>query len=156
MSLRESIRQVMTEVGPIADFHAVDPFPSEDLWHITVDEATTLFAELAPSRDVLVLSADLGKPVAQDRKAFYELLLRYAHVWDTTGGLRMSLDAADGAVWLLLDCPASDMTVADLSRYVADFAGKVRVWREIVGTEPRVLAEAGRMDAMLDPGFIRG
>jgi hypothetical protein len=155
MSMRDSIHQLMAEVGPVAGLHGIEAYPSENLWQIAVDETTTTFAELVPERDVLVLSSALGKPVTQDRKSLYELLLRYAHVWDATGGLRMSLDAADGDVWLLLDCPASDMTVASLARHLAEFSEKVRVWREIVGTEPSVFADKGRVDTLLDPAFLR-
>lgn len=90
----------MKEVGAAADLLVVDPYPSERMWHLAVDEETPLFAELVDARRVLVLSADLGKPAAQDRTSFYELLLRHAHIWDTTGGLRVSLDEAGGSCWL--------------------------------------------------------
>ena len=102
MSLQQNIHQLMTDVGPVADLLVVDAYASENLWHIAVDEETPLFAELVDARGILVLSADLGKPADGRGSSLYELFLRYAHVWDATRGLRMSLEAANGSVWLLL------------------------------------------------------
>ena len=155
MPLQRNIQQLIAAIGPVADFLVVDAHPSEDMWHIGVDEETELFAELVPWRGALVLSADLGKPQSGDRGALYELLIRYAHVWDATGGVRMSLDAPDGSVWMLLDCPARELTVADLSDCLADFTAKVRAWREIVASHGKVLADPARVEMLLDPAFIR-
>ena len=155
MSLQQNIHQVMAAVGPVADLLVVDAYPTEEMWHIAVDEETELFAELVLSRGALVLSAELGKPQAGDRGKLYELLLRYAHVWDATGGLRMSLDEPDGTVWMLLDCPAHELTVTDLSHCLADFTAKVRAWREIVAAHGKALADPASVEMLLDPAFIR-
>jgi len=150
MSLQENIHQLMKEVGAAADLLVVDAYPSEKMWHLAVDEETPLFAELVDARRVLVLSADLGKPAAQDRTSFYELLLRYAHVWDTTGGLRVSLDEAGGSCWLLVDCAARELTLASLCGEIAAFAHQVRVWREIVASPGRALAQPGGIEMLLN------
>jgi hypothetical protein len=119
------------------------------MWHIAADEETPLFAELVDARGILVLSADLGKPAEGNRLSLYELFLRYAHVWDVTSGLRMSLDAADGSAWLLVDCAARELTLSSLSEALLAFANQVRVWREIVATPPKALAEPGSIDLLL-------
>ena len=135
------IEQLMAEIGPIADLGIVDAYPLEDAWHVAVDEDVAVFVELAPSRRVVVLSAELGKPSAGDLKTLYELFLRYAHTWDANGGLRMSLDALDGAIWLLLDCAAQEMTAAEFGKQLREFASKVGVWREIVAAHGQILAD---------------
>jgi hypothetical protein len=155
MSLQQAIEQVMTEIGPVADLLVVDAYPSEHMWHLAVNEDTQIFAELVLSRGTLVLSTELGHPQAGERGTLYELLLRYAHVWNSTGGLRMSLDAPDGGLWMLLDCPAQSLTVADLSALLADFATRAQAWREIVAAHGKPGAEPVRFETLFDPAFIR-
>jgi hypothetical protein len=155
MFQKERIEQLMADVGPMADLCAVEYYPSESVWHIAVDEETAVYADLAPSRGVMVLSAEVGKPAAGDLKPLYELFLRYAHVWDANDGLRMSLDAPDGDIWLSFDCAAQDMTAAELGRTLTAFAGKVKAWREIVAAHGHAPAEPHRLEALLDSGSVR-
>jgi hypothetical protein len=155
MFQKERIEQLMADVGPVADLCAVEYYASESVWHIAVDEETAVYADLAPSRGVMVLSAEVGKPDAGDLKTLYELFLRYAHVWDANDGLRMSLDAPDGDVWLSFDCAAQDMTAAELGRTLRAFAGRVKAWREIVAAHGHALCEPRQLEGLLGADSLR-
>jgi hypothetical protein len=153
----ERIQQLMKEVGPAGDFLAVDAYSSEGVWHVAIDELTEVFVEMAPARGVLVVTGQIGKPAGGDIKALYELFLRYAHVWDASEGLRMSLDAPDGRLWLLFDCTAHDITPVDFSQLITRFAAKLQAWREIVAMHAQAhSAELERVESLLDPLSLRG
>jgi len=150
MSLFDNVHQLMAEIGPVADLLVVDAYPEEKMWHIAVDEETPLFAELVEARGMLVLSADLGKPATTNRASLCQLFLRYAHAWDATGGLRMSLDEAEGSAWLLLDCAARELTLASLAEELAAFAHKLRTWREIVASPGKAIEQPGGIEMLLN------
>jgi hypothetical protein len=116
MAIEQSIEQVMKEIGPLADLCAVRAYPAERMWQLAVDEETIVFAELAPSGGNLVLSAELGPPPDIDRANFYEFLLRYAHAWHLTEGLRIGLAEGDASLWLLRDCCAVDLAPLEFPR----------------------------------------
>ena len=150
MFTRDRIEQLMAEVGPIADLSVVDAYPSEDMWHVAVDEDVAVFLEMSPVRHVLVLSSELGKPAAGDLKALYELFMRYAYTWEAGGGLRMSLDAPEGQVWVLMDCAAQEFSAGELGHTLRAFANKVRAWREIVAAHGQVLAAPSGSESLLE------
>ena len=152
----DRVEQLMAEVGPAADLLVIDAYPSEGMWHIAVDEDTELIIEMAPARGVLVVMGQIGKPADGDPKALYELFLRYAHVWHASDGLRMSLDAPGGTLWLLFDCAAQDISPAEFGGLLTSFAARLRAWREIVAANPGVPAEPQRLEDMLNPGLLRG
>lgn len=152
----DRVEQLMAEVGPAAGLLVVDAYTSEGMWHIAVDEDTEVIIEMAPERGVLVVMGQIGKPAGGDLKALYELLLRYAHVWHASQGLRMSLDAPDGTLWLLFDCTAQDISAIEFGRLLTEFAVKLKVWREIVAADPDVPGEPQRLENVLDPGLLRG
>jgi Tir chaperone protein (CesT) family len=152
----ERIEQLMKEVGPTADLYAVAACPSEGMWHIAVDEETEVFVEMASSRGVLVVTGRIGKPAAGDLNALYELVLRYAHVWEATDGLRISLDSTEGALWLLFDCAAHDISPADFGHLITGFASKLQAWREVAAMPARLQDEPQRLEALLGPGVVRG
>jgi hypothetical protein len=150
----EHIHQLMREVGPLANFLAIVADPSEGNWQIAVDEDIDLFIEMVPARGLLVVTGEIGKPDGGDIKALYELLLRYAHAWNATEGLRMSLDAPHGALWLLLDCAAHGLTAPDLAELLLAFAVKLGAWRQIVAAHAE--REEPRAAVLLDAGLLRG
>ncbi|MEO5670802.1 MAG: type III secretion system chaperone [Ramlibacter sp.] len=151
----EHLNQLMQELGPIADLLAIDAYPDKGLWHIAVAEDLHLFAELAAARRLVVLSAELGKPAPGNQAFLYELFLRYAHVWDASGGLRMSVDDEAGAVWLLLDVSPNGMSAGDLAAQIGAFAAKVRGWREVVGGQRINVDDPDQVRALLHSPELR-
>jgi len=152
----ESVNQLLAEVGPVADLLVVDFHPTEGVWHIAVDNDVELFVEMAASRGVIVVSGQIGTPAGGDIKALYELFLRYAHAWEASEGLRMSLDAPDGKLWLLFDCAPQDRSAADLGQLITGFASRLRAWREIVVAHGRLPADPAQLDALIGSSFLRG
>lgn len=152
----ERVEQLMKEVGPLADLLIVDAYPAQQMWHIAVDEDTEVFIELAASRRVLVVMAPVGKPEGGDLKTLYELLLRYAHAWSESNGLRLSLDEPSGRIWLSFDCAAEEISAAELGDLLTAFAAKLHGWREILSAHAKRHAEPQRMEALLGAAGLRG
>jgi hypothetical protein len=134
MTVEQSIELVMKEIGPLADLLAIRAYPQERAWQLAVDEEIIVWAKLAPSTGILVLSAELGPPPDNDRANFYDLLLRYAHAWQATGGLRISKAETDGALWLLRDCCAVDLPPLEFAEILSDYVAKVYAWRDGIET----------------------
>jgi hypothetical protein len=141
MFLTERVGRLMEEVGPIADLCLVDAFPADDVWQVAIDADVMVLVEVDPSRRVVVLSTELGTPAAGAREALYELLLCYSHTWGATGGMRLSLGTPGGAVWLLCDCAAQEMTAVELGKQLRSFGARARAWREIVAAHSRLLLQ---------------
>ena len=149
------LEALMEELGPAGDLLAVDAYPAEQLWHLAVDEDTVLFAEPAPDRGVVVLTGDLGKAAQPESGTMYELFLRYAHIWDTNGGLRMSIDGPGGNVWLLMDFAVNGASVADVARHVRSFAASLRLWRHVVSAAPHQGGDTAEIEIILNSATLR-
>jgi hypothetical protein len=133
MALQDTINELFRQVGPAEELFAVDAYAAEAMWHVAVDDSSVLFAELDAKRRMLVLSADLGRPRADDQARIYALVLRYSHAWTATGGMRISLDGDGGALWLLADHAADTLDLGALGGAIRQFAAVAAAWREIVG-----------------------
>ncbi|MEO5670801.1 MAG: type III secretion system chaperone [Ramlibacter sp.] len=145
----------MEDVNQASDLIDVESSPSEHLWRIALNADLLLIAEPAPARSLLVLSAELGKPADGDSAFFNELFLLYAHAWDASGGLRMSLDPAAGSAWLLLDVAPNNMSVTGLVEVFMSFAERVRVWRQIVTSPRDFLDDLERIETLVHSSMMR-
>jgi hypothetical protein len=130
MSIEQNVGNVMTEIGPLAGLCAVRAYPGKRMWQLAVDEDTIVYADLAPWEHTLALSAELGPAPGGRREEFFELLLRYAHAWRETGGLRISIAEGDARLWLLRDCCAVDLGAQQFAVILSDYVAKIHAWRE--------------------------
>jgi hypothetical protein len=157
MSLSHRIHELLAEIGPVLDLLIIDEYEAENFWHIAMDAETIFFAEIDIARGILVLSAELGTPAAIERAKFYELLLTYNHHWDATAGMRLTLDAPNGAVWLWGEIAVQVLDRTSLGGFLQDYRTKIGAWREIV----RDFAKSAdtsieRFDLHVSQGMIRG
>lgn len=155
MDIQSKAHALMAAVGPALDLLAVDEYEAEGMWHIAIDENSILFAEIDRVRGVLVLSADVGTPNAADRAPLYGCFLQYNHFWDSTYGMRLSVESPDGACWLIADVAIDSMDVEAFGARLKNFAEKAAGWRAIVakfGTG----AKAGEEVPSLLGNLIRG
>jgi hypothetical protein len=152
MTGRTNVQALMQAIGPQLALLEVTEFAALNTWSLVVDEATVLFADYDEGREVLVLSAEAGRPAETDRLQLYDLLLRYNIRWAETGGVRMALDGEAGSVTQLFELAVNGLDLPRLQTVVARFLDTLRAWREIVGQAP---AAAETPFATMPCGMIR-
>lgn len=150
MSFYQQVSEAFERVGPVGDFLIVDAYPAERTWHVAVTDRSFVLAEVDETRDVLVLSAELGKPV--DSNGFAGLALRFNHVWPAQGGARLSLDPKDAA-HLTLDVGALDER--RLAVLLRGFSGLADTWREIAAGRRAADTTETADILQIDQNFIR-
>jgi hypothetical protein len=124
------IQETMLAAAPLADFLVMDFFRESKTWHIAADRETELFAELDETRGVLVVSTPLSRPHVMDQQQL-ELALRYGHLWDSSGGVRLSLEHSEGPFWLLMDVGAG-LDAGQLAELLRNFVSKAAAWRSLI------------------------
>jgi hypothetical protein len=133
--------QLMVEAAQLADCVYVEATPDGTSWRVLMDDAHTdsVAVELDHPRNVLTLSAEVGLHAVadQDKATFHDLVLRYNHHAEMTGGLRLSLmPATPGSFSLMRDIAASDLTAQSLADQLTDFSHKALAWRELIAQPP--------------------
>ena len=157
MSLSHRIHELLADIGPALDLLIIDEYEAEHLWHIAMDSETIFFAEIDEARATLVLSADVGSPSGGAYLKLYELLLTYNHHWDQTAGMRLTLDAPEGGVWLWGEIAIAVLDRTVLSGFLEDYRRKIGAWKQIVRDFARTTASASeRFDLHAAQGMIRG
>ena len=157
MLLSHRIHELFAEIGPVLDLLIIDEYDDENLWHVAMDAETIFFAEIDVERAILVLSTELGTPSVVNRAKLYELLLTYNHHWDATSGMRLTLDAPEGAVWLWGEIAVSALDRTILSAFLREYRVKIGAWTAIV--RDFVDTPEGAMDhfsLQAAQGMIRG
>lgn len=155
MSIEQNVGNVMTEIGPLAGLHAVRAYPEKRMWQLAVDDDTIVYADLAPWEHTLALSAELGPAPAGAREEFFELLLRYAHAWRETGGLRISIAEGDASLWLSRDCCTVDLGTQQFAEILSDYVAKIHAWREGIKAYEDTAARPPRRHEQVQPGSLR-
>ena len=146
----------MAQVGPAADLLLVDEYRDEGLWHLVVDESTVLFAELDARRSLLVLSAEIASFPPERRLELFDLIMRYNHAWDASGGARLSVDGSEDKLWLLEDLGIETLDLDRLMKELSAFVMKQSGWREIVDKFSNGDAENDELlEVLSTPGLIR-
>ena len=154
MPTAQDIEQVMQEVGPLVTCLS-ESYPEKQAWHLVVDEDVQVLAEMAPSRGMLVLSGAVGASAGGDHARVYELMLRYAFVWDATQGLRLGLDDTGSVVHLLQDIAIDGLDAHRFSELLSDFVSRLRGWRTIVAQPVETLSDPERASALLEFAISR-
>jgi hypothetical protein len=148
------IQDLMLAAAPLADLLVMDFFAETKTWHIAADEETEIFGELDEARNVLVLSTPLGSPSVMDQQLL-DLALRYGHVWDVTGGVRLSLEAADGPFWLVADVGVGGLDANRLAEALRNMVTKASAWRGIIQQPPRGEADEDELVLLSEAGIFR-
>ena len=144
----EQIESLMRQVGPILDPFGIVEYPSEKAWGIQIDEETSVLIDFDEDQGKLVISCDVGRPIAGDRSQLYELLLRSNYNWNKTGGSKLAVDSADGNIVLIFDCFCGNLDGPEFSSTLARFADAAQAWRRAISEASR---STDRSSAKMDP-----
>ena len=123
--------QLVAQAAPLTDALEVRE-DSETSWVFAMTEEILISVDFDDTRDVVVLTANLGKPPTGNAQALYALLLEMTTLWRDTGGLRMGLDAADGFVTQVIDLSVRGLEAPRLAEALANFAELATAWRRIL------------------------
>lgn len=148
------IQEIMLEAAPLCDLLIMDYFAAKKTWHIAADKESEIFGELDEARGVLVLSMPLTSPAAMDQQLL-DLALRFGHVWDASGGFRLSLETAEGPFWLIVDFGTEGLTPRALAGAVRDMVAKGAAWRELIQSPPRSEDEQDALTSLSETGLFR-
>lgn len=145
------VNTLMKEIGPWLDAAQIDQL-SDGLWNILLDDDHIIEVELDDSRNVFVLSMDIGQPARGNETEIYKTLLQINALWRDTGGIRMAMEGGDeGQLVLMFDVPLQGLDVDSWGLRLHNFVDAALGWREAVTKETSVSYEAPDMLA----GMIR-
>ncbi|MGJ0506513.1 MAG: type III secretion system chaperone [Methylocystis sp.] len=108
-------------------------------WQVDFEDVS-IELELDEGSGRLVLSAELGAPPPERRLAVFEALLSYALLWRDTGFVRAGLGGAEGVLVLIADTGVDGLHPAALAGILANFAEKIRIWRDFTVAETAIPA----------------
>ena len=128
----DQVRLLLKELGPALELGAIQELPGGNAWGLATRESLIVFLEYMPDDDRLWLSAEAGTPRAEDHAALFPLMLQYNAQWRQTGGVRLALDAADGAVVLAYDVPVAGLDLPELCAVIRNFHDMLEGWSTIV------------------------
>jgi hypothetical protein len=128
----DQVTALLNQLGPVLNPLAIDASEEHQSWGIALEDDVNVLVQFDARKDCLVLASEVGAPPAGDRTALYELLLEVNYQWDTTGGLRLSLNGSGGEVFLAYEVPVADLDASRLSTIVISFADTAKAWREII------------------------
>ena len=129
MTTVDGIAELMVALGPLdAEIDTITR-DGETEWSVAFDEETVVSLSFVEEQQKLVLASTLATPPTEQRLAAYETLLCYNLLWAETGGVRMALGGAHGAVVQLFDLATAGLDVARLDAVLVNFAVKAKSWR---------------------------
>lgn len=123
--------RLVAQAAPMTDALEVREY-SDTSWVFAMTEETLISVDFDETRDVVVLTANLGKPAAGDEQATYALMLEMTTLWRDTGGLRMGLDAADGFATQVIDLGIAGLDASRLAEALENFTETAIAWRSIL------------------------
>lgn len=125
------LSELIAQAAPLTSAMEVREY-SDTSWVFAVTDDVFVSVDHDEERDVLVLTANIGKPPGSNAIEVYELLLQMATQWRDTGGLRMGLDRPDGFVTQIYDLPRADLRADRFAAALENFAQVADAWRGIL------------------------
>ena len=131
------IAELLKEISSDLDAQGVVQV-QEGHWTVVYDEQTIVELCYQAERHCLELSLELGSPPEERQADTYRYLMAYSALTDQTGGIRIVLDAPDGALVQLFDLFTEDLDRVTLQAVLTNFIETARAWRTVVekGLEP--------------------
>ena len=135
------IAELIERTAPLTGAVEVREY-SDTSWVFALEGDLLVSVDHDEARDILVLTANVGRPPSGGEAEAYALLLQVATMWRDTGGLRMGLDRPDGFVTQIYDLPKADLEPERLASSIARFAEIAGTWQVILKTaEARVTVD---------------
>lgn len=132
MATFEDIGVLMREIGPAADFAAIQEFAAEKAWLIVLREDLTVGVDLDQRRGLLVLSSDLGVPAAKHEDKINRVALSYAQAWYANDGAYLGRNEETGEYRLYAAIAIDGVEAGELGARIIGFAMKAEGWRTLV------------------------
>lgn len=107
-----------------------------DTWSLVFANAPAIELTFDAGRAQLVLSADLGRPIASEEVGTHQLLLQMNNLWRETGGLWMALKPETGHVIQRYAVFMTGLEPERLAGIVRNFTADARNWRTVITTIP--------------------
>jgi len=136
------VTALLDQLGPVLNPLAIEASEEHQSWGIALEDDVNVLVQFDAQKGCLVLACEVGAPPAGDRTGIYELLLHTNYHWDTTGGLRLALNAPGGDVVQAYELAVADLDVSQLSATVISFAESAKAWREIIQSSASTLPPA--------------
>lgn len=131
MSDAKTAQHLLEELAEVLDPVAILADAEEDAWAIQLDDETIVELVLDPERRVVVFSADLGPLPEAGAAAASDLLLRFAYLWQQTGGVRAALDE-DGDAVLVTEAGLAGLDLPQLQNILGRLLRHRRSWAEVL------------------------
>ncbi|MGO0309457.1 type III secretion system chaperone [Endozoicomonas acroporae] len=132
MSQLEQINQLMIDVGPLTDVHAIVKKKDESGWTLVYEESVWVDFLYSPELQKLTLIAPIGKPGEERQNYTYQTLLEYNWLFETTEGIRIALTEPGGNLMQLLDLFVADLDLSMLRTVVENFTARARRWQAVM------------------------
>lgn len=135
MNDQEHIGLVMREIGPRDDGILEILQTGDESWAMRFQDVDVEI-ELEPESRRLMLSAEIGAPNDEQRASFYEAMLLFNLLWRDTGGVRMGLAEAGGAILQMVDLHCSSVTTDMLVAVARNLNDRTLLWRDFLKAPP--------------------
>ncbi|SDG76746.1 type III secretion system chaperone [Propionivibrio dicarboxylicus] len=142
MSSQQTLRDLMTEIGPLLDLAQITEFSEDASWHLVFDTDIHMDIEYDPKGERLMITGDLSE-LPQERENTCVALLRYNYLWTEHGGVRAALDGVPGRLVLMLEMPVARLEISRLCAALRNLRTVIETWRAILSgkTSAREAAE---------------
>lgn len=132
MAPLEQIQLLIAELGPATEEVAEIQQHGDSSWEVFFDEETAVGIDVMEGQNKLMLSIDLGSPPDDCKITTFQCLLVYNYAWESTGGVKMGLEAPDGAIQMMFEINSADLDLMTLQNVLVQFSEKARVWRGLI------------------------
>ncbi len=149
MTTIEQIEHLIKEIGPAMPEVDAIVQTEDPSWAIQFSDETIIILEPADDPSRVVISTELGAAVEAQQRRVYETMLCYNLMWRDSGGVKIGLAGAQGALIISTDVCIEGLTLQDLKQEIERFLQIARSWTQYVGK-----ADAGEAPPL--PGMDAG
>lgn len=137
MTDKDQTDRLFEELGSALGEGSVARFDDESenklgpCWAVALDDEHAVEIAEDTASQSLVFAVDLGPLNRTPTERFFEILLRYNHLAESTGGVYMAL-GPDLGLALMYKHPVADLDTQRLFNLIRGLAEKRAVWTEII------------------------
>ena len=129
-----TIDRIMGEIGPLVKARDVSSYSGDgpDIWVIDFEDEPACQIEPVGDAGRHTLSGSVAAVPQEGRLELFQTLLLYNDQVETTGGVRMAIDAPDGDVLICVDLDPQDIEPQALTEAIAGFRAMRRTWKGVI------------------------
>ena len=126
------LTELFVECGPLVDAVELNFNEEESIWAFRFQDEPPCVFRVGERPGHVVLSGEIAPLPAEGRLALYEMMLQYNDHAAITGGLRLSIEDAEGAAKLSIDLGRDDLNRETVAALVPNFREIRRSWVTLV------------------------